>query len=189
MNGEVQDIFDQAVTKPLPIKAEAAMGRFWADMCLPLEVFYSPLLRLRYRSALSSCINQINLACHRVVLNAPQEASNRLAIELEHHSIAPPLGIIYVKDCEDRKAIEGNVQFYQDDKHVLCGAVVRLPESEDGQGPCLTLGVTLHEVGHLLGLVHSDDPGSIMFPIAKIRPQLLPDRDVDTLRRIYNNNL
>jgi hypothetical protein len=187
MSGEVQDTFDQAVTRPLPIKAESAMGRFWPDMVLPLDVFYSPLLRLRYRSALSCCINQINLACHRVVLNAPQEASNKLAVELERYSIDPPLGTIYVKDCEDRSTTEGSVQFYQDSKHVLCCAVVRLPESEEG--PCLTLGVTLHEMGHLLGLQHDDDPGSIMFPIAKIRPQLLPNKDMDTLKRIYNNNL
>ena len=188
MNGEVQDQFDLAVTKPLPItKVDDSLGKFWPDMLLPLNVFYSPLLRLRFRSSVAFCCNQINLACHRVILNSPQEAPNKLAVEIERYGLEPPLGAVYIKDCEGRQAVEGSVQFYEDSQKVFCCAIVRLPESEES--PCVTLGVTLHEMCHLLGLVHSDDPGSIMYPIANVRPQILTEKDADTLKRIYGNNL
>jgi hypothetical protein len=43
--------------------------------------------------------------------------------------------------------------------------------------------VTLHEVGHLLGLDHSPDSNDIMFPIARVRS--LSTRDIETARLLY----
>ena len=187
MSGEVQNQFDQAITKPLPTIDNNALGKFWPDMLLPLKVFYSPLLRLRFRSSLTCCCNQVNLACHRIVLRTPEEAFNKLAVEIEQYGIDPPLGVVYVKDCEGRQVIEGSTQFYKDSNKTICCAILRLPEFEES--PYMTLGVTMHELGHLLGLQHIDDPGSVMYPISKIRPQVLSERDSETLRGIYGNNL
>ena len=184
MSGEVQDPFDLSITKPLPKKVEGtALGRFWADMHLPLKVLYSPLLRLRFRSTFACCAHQVNLACHRMILSDPEEASNRFAVEIEQFDMVPPLGVIYVQDSQWRKATVGAVQLYEDEQGVLASAIVRLPESEDS--PHLTLGITMHEVCHLLGLTHNDDPGSVMYSNPKVRPQILSDKDADTLKRIY----
>ncbi|MGH7646080.1 MAG: matrixin family metalloprotease, partial [Gemmatimonadales bacterium] len=43
--------------------------------------------------------------------------------------------------------------------------------------------VTLHEVGHLIGLDHSPDSNDIMFPIARVRSLSL--RDIETARLLY----
>ena len=187
MSGEVQDEFDQSVTKPLPRKViSGALGRFWPDMLLPLRVLYSPLLRLRFRSTFACCAHQVNLACGRCVLMDPEEAPNRLAVEIEQFDLVPPLGTVYVQDSQWRKATTGAVQLFEDDQGVLTSAIVRLPESEDT--PYLTLGITVHEICHLMGLVHGDDPGSVMYSNPKVRPQILSDADADTLKRIYGKN-
>ncbi|MGH7673716.1 MAG: matrixin family metalloprotease [Gemmatimonadales bacterium] len=43
--------------------------------------------------------------------------------------------------------------------------------------------VTLHEVGHLLGLDHSPDSNDIMFPVARVRS--LSVRDIETAKLLY----
>src|ERR1019366_3593633 len=173
-DGEVRVRLDDEVTKPLPItKVRNALGKFWPDMLFPLTVLYSPLLRLRFRSALCCCCNQVNLATHRIVFSTPVEAPNRLAVEMEQFKVEPPLGSVYVKNCECRSATDGLVDLFQDCKEVIVSGIVKLPESEEN--PYTTLGVTMHVLGHLLGLTHSDDPGSIMYTNAKVRPQILSD--------------
>ena len=184
MTGEVQDEFDQSVTKPLPKKVEGnAVGRFWPDMLLPLRVLYSPLLRLRFRSTFACCAHQVNLACHRMILSDPEEAPNRLAVEIEQFQLTPALGIVYVQDSQWRKATSGAVQLFEDEQGVLASAIVRLPENEEV--PYLTLGITMHEIGHLMGLDHNHDPGSVMFSTPSVRPQILSDRDAEALKKIY----
>jgi len=186
MTGEVVNSLEDTVTKPLPItKVASGVVKYWPDMLIPIVILYSPTLRLRYRAALACCCNQINLACSRYVFDVPQEAPNKLAIEIENFGVEPPLGVVYVKDCPDRKVLDGTVQVYQDDKGVVNSAVVTLPRAEET--PYLTLGVTMHELCHLLGLPHSDNPGSVMYTIARARPQLLSDADADALGNIYNN--
>jgi hypothetical protein len=187
MTGEVQDEFDLSITKPLPKKVTgSALCRFWPDMLLPLRVLYSPLLRLRFQSTFACCAHQVNLACGRCILMDPVEAQNRFAVEVEQFGLTPPLGTVYVQDSQWRKATTGAVQLFEDEQGVLASAIVRLPESETT--PYLTLGITMHEIGHMLGLTHNDNPGSVMYSNPKVRPQILSDADAETLKRIYGKN-
>ncbi len=44
--------------------------------------------------------------------------------------------------------------------------------------------MALHEVGHLLGLDHTTDPGMIMAPRVRVRD--LTDKDKATIRLLYS---
>jgi predicted Zn-dependent protease len=107
-------------------------------------------------------------------------------VEVEQFNLVPPLGIVYVQDSQWRKATVGAVQLFEDEQGVLASAIVRLPESETT--PHLTLGVTIHEICHLLGLTHNDDPGSVMYSTPSVRPQILSDYDAGVLKRIYGKH-
>jgi hypothetical protein len=53
--------------------------------------------------------------------------------------------------------------------------------------PRLLLAVFIHELGHALGLGHSENKKSIMYPQAEENGPLLPDaKDIDQVRELWN---
>lgn len=179
---EVQDPILNETTKPLPIvKVKEFANQRWLRQLFPLTVLFSPLLRLRYRSALLHAINQIN-SVHNL-LSIPVEANNRMAVEIENLKVEPPVGVVYVCDCESRKELDSHTYFWQNEKAKLVSAVVMLPENEES--PYFTNSITLHEIGHLLGLCHSEDNDSAMNPRLKSRLQALSEKDIENLRKLY----
>lgn len=54
-----------------------------------------------------------------------------------------------------------------------------------GGGNFDTETVALHEIGHLLGLAHSDVPGSVMFPTYQGQRRALAQDDIDGIRSLY----
>lgn len=153
------------------------MNLKWDTVAFPLTVLYSPGLRLRYRSTWGIGTSQINQACERIIFKTGIACSRALALDIEVKLKDPPLGCVYVRD-DDSETLDGSTIFIRDKGLVKC-AIVRLPENE--VSPYLTLGVTLHEICHCLGLAHSDDPGSVMYCNAQVRPQLLTDGDIEKI--------
>jgi hypothetical protein len=131
---------------PLKEKVEAQWQ--WSKELLPLIVLYSPLLRLRFRSALTKVANKVNEICGCQVLASPREAPNSLAvaIEAELETVNCPGGVVYVRDCETRKDTDGHVFFYSMTGPLY--AVVMLPENENS--PYSTVEMTTKEVLRLL---------------------------------------
>lgn len=69
--------------------------------------------------------------------------------------------------------------------HVLSGIVSIATVDPNGRNMTAddVRVVTLHEVGHLIGLDHSPDSNDIMFPIARVRS--LSVRDIETAKLLY----
>lgn len=132
------------------VSKDAKGSLAWADELLPLTILLSPILRLRYRVAVSTCVDQINAACQQIILTTPRQAENLLAVEIESGKIEPPPGVVYVKDSDNRYEKTGQVHFFTSNNYALCAAIITLPEDESS--PYTTLSVTLHEFCQLFGV-------------------------------------
>jgi hypothetical protein len=158
-----------------------ALKLMWDAVVFPLTVLYSPNLRLRYRCTWGIGAAQVNQACERMIFKNGIEGSKGLATAIEVKLQPPPNGCVYVKD-DSSDSLDGSTIFFYN-KGIVQAAIVSLPENETT--PYLTLGITLHEIGHCLGLFHSDDPGSVMYFNAQVRSQLLSNLDIDTIFKKY----
>jgi hypothetical protein len=107
----------------------------WYIGLLPLQVWYSPLLRLRYRAAVARLCRATNVIHEGIFFTPPSEAVQAIAHKIEVEREPPPDGVVYFEDSERKDAVEGSVRKYGR------SAVVNLPESEEN--PCSTIDVTV----------------------------------------------
>lgn len=97
----------------------------------PLDVLFSPLLRLRYRVAIKEAIDNINKYYSKTILKSPLELDNRkLASKIEFDHISPPLGTIYACDRHCR-ALNSDILIFYNDFNKIQSAIICLPEFQE----------------------------------------------------------
>ena len=185
MTGSVIFPSEDTETTKINIKGSRDRLRFhWNQHKFPIKVLLSPQLRLRYRVAWETASEQINIVIGKSVFDHPVEACHHEAHEIEIENRRPDSNSVYVCDCRCKTSFTGSTTYYFDVNDKIDAAKVMLPESEEN--PFLFMGVALHEALHCLGLMHTDDPGSVMYPCACDRSQSLSREDIDLLIGHYS---
>jgi hypothetical protein len=182
--GTVKLPAEDTETEKINLKSSRDRLRFcWSKHSFPIKVLLGPQLRLRYRVAWETASDQINVVIGRVVLDKPIEACHHEAYEIEVEGHRPSTNSVYVCDCKCKTAFTGSTTYYFDANDKIDAAKVMLPEAEEN--PFLFMGVALHEALHCIGLMHTDDPNSVMYPVPVDRSQTLSREDMELLIKYY----
>ena len=153
----------------------------WDLSLTPLVVLFSPTLRLRYRACWFKATSEIPVLSS--IFRTAVESTRKQALALEYDGKDAPAGTVFVCDCHSSKEVDGHMCFSYRDGRVV-GATLFLPKVEDS--PYDTNKITLHQMGHCLGLVDSDDKTSIMYAALHDRPTCFSPEDIKLLETLIN---
>lgn len=107
-----------------------------------------------------------------------------LAFRSTGHARAADVKFRWIRRFEAHQA--GTTDWESDGEGWLSSAVVTLATQHEGGTPMsdeFIRMVALHELGHVIGLPHSDDPTDVMHP--GNRNMVISDRDILSARQLY----
>ncbi len=155
----------------------------------PVRVYADPDLPPLHRQALDEAVEEVDRACACRLLLRPLTGAPLLQQEI---SGAPDRGTIYVRDdgrFEPRRA--HTLPYVHQDGRIFSVEVVLPREGEQANSLVARplafdelYRISLHELGHAVGLPHSTDQRSVFYPVAG-SVQGVTAEDALALHRIY----
>jgi hypothetical protein len=157
--------------------ADSMLHRWDGRVSTPVRVFFHPTTVANFQPSFLDAV--------RSAFQRWQDAGVPVRFNLEADSASGEVRVQWRIQFEGERAGQTDLR-WEDDGH-LTGGVVTLA-TFDAKGQPFAVDevrvLALHEIGHLLGLDHSPDPGDIMYAQPKVRD--LSPRDIRTALLLYD---
>jgi len=156
---------------------DSILHRWDGRMSSPVRVFFPPTTVANFQPSFLDAV--------RSAFQRWQEAGVPVRFNLEADSSSAEVRVQWRIQFEGDRSGQTDLQWDEDGQ--LSGGVVVLATFDiKGQpfGPDDIRVLALHEIGHLIGLDHSPDPGDIMYAQPKVRD--LSPRDIRTASLLYD---
>jgi hypothetical protein len=157
--------------------ADSMLHRWDGRLSAPVRVFFAPTTVANFQPSFLDAV--------RGAFQRWQDAGVPVRFKLDADSGSAEVRIKWRIQFEGERAGQTDLQ-WDEDGH-LTGGVVTLA-TFDAKGQPFAVDevrvLALHEIGHLLGLDHSPDPGDIMYAQPKVRD--LSPRDIRTALLLYD---
>lgn len=164
----------------------------WIDAD-PLKVYSDPSFPAIHQGALAQAVKQMNDACFCRLLDGPTTGEPIFKQEV---SGAPDRGTIYVRDdgkFDPNKAHTDPYTF--PDGRIFSAEVIIPQQGVDHDGIWARQfsqdeirRMILHELGHSVGMAHSQDPHSFMYPVM-LDGQSITEADRKLLYKVYGGKI
>src|SRR6058998_1792670 len=156
--------------------ADSMLHRWDGRMSTPVRVFFPPTTVANFQPSFLDAVRSAFQRWQEVV---------PVRFNLDADSSSAEVRVQWRIQFEGERSGQTDVQWDEDGR--LTGGVVTLA-TFDAKGqpfaPDDVRVLALHEIGHLIGLDHSPDPGDIMYAQPKVRE--LSPRDVRTAALLYD---
>src|SRR3989441_5502171 len=143
----------------------------------PVRVYFPPTTVANFQPAFLDAV--------RSAFQRWQEAGVPVRFNLDADSSSAEVRVQWRIQFEGERSGQTDLQ-WDDDGHLTGGVVTLATFDAKGQpfAPDDVRVLALHEIGHLIGLDHSPDPGDIMYAQPKVRD--LSPRDIRTASLLYD---
>jgi hypothetical protein len=157
--------------------ADSMLHRWDGRMSTPVRVFFPPTTVANFQPSFLDAV--------RSAFQRWQEAGVPVRFNLDADSGSAEVRVQWRIQFEGERSGQTDLQ-WDEDGHLTGGVVTLATFDAKGQpfAPDDVRVLALHEIGHLIGLDHSPDPGDIMYAQPKVRD--LSPRDIRTASLLYD---
>jgi len=161
----------------LVASADSMLHRWDGRMSTPVRVFFPPTTVANFQPSFLDAV--------RSAFQRWQEAGVPVRFNLDADSGSAEVRVQWRIQFEGERSGQTDLQ-WDEDGHLTGGVVTLATFDAKGQpfAPEDVQVLALHEIGHLIGLDHSPDPGDIMYAQPKVRD--LSPRDIRTASLLYD---
>ncbi len=157
--------------------ADSEIHRWDGRVGSPVRVLLTPATTANFQPAF---LDQVRAAFQRWV-----EVGVPVRFTFDTDSSSAEVRFLWRIQFEGERSGQTDL-LWDDDGHLTAGTVTLATFDPKGQplGPDDVRVIAMHEIGHLLGLDHSHDPGDIMYAQPKVRD--LSPHDIATVQLLYD---